>query len=179
MYCRSCGNELQATADICMKCGVPRGRGNGYCPFCGARVNPDAVVCVSCGKMLNENTNGGACMPDNARSGLAAGLLGIFLGAFGVHNFYLSFKKKAVVQLILTVVGIALMISCLMLFAFAGAFAYEDAYGALLTVVLGVVFAIVGAICICVSSLWSFIEAIIILCGGKKYDGKGVPINNV
>lgn len=162
-----------------MKCGVPRGRGSGYCPFCGTRVNPEAVVCVSCGKMLNQNTESGDCMPSNAKSGLAAGLLGIFLGSFGVHNFYLSFKKKAVAQLALTVVGIALIISCFMLAVFASAFAYEDTYGALLIAMLGVIFAIVGAICICVSSLWSFIEAIIILCGGKKYDGKGVPINNI
>lgn len=38
------------------------------------------------------------------KSKIAAGLLGIFLGAWGVHNFYLGFTKKAVIQIIVTVV---------------------------------------------------------------------------
>ena len=39
-------------------------------------------------------------MPDKNR--LTAGLLGIFLGIFGGHNFYLGYIKKAIVQLCLT-----------------------------------------------------------------------------
>lgn len=39
------------------------------------------------------------------RQKLVAGLLGIFLGAFGVHNFYLGNTGKAVAQLLLTCVG--------------------------------------------------------------------------
>lgn len=36
------------------------------------------------------------------KSKLVAGLLGIFLGAWGVHNFYLGFTTKAVIQIIVT-----------------------------------------------------------------------------
>ena len=39
------------------------------------------------------------------KSKVAAGLLGIFLGALGVHNFYLGYTGKAVVQLLLTVLS--------------------------------------------------------------------------
>lgn len=39
------------------------------------------------------------------RSKMAAGLLGIFLGWLGVHNFYLGFYGKAVAQLLLTLIG--------------------------------------------------------------------------
>lgn len=39
------------------------------------------------------------------KSKLAAGLLGIFLGGFGIHNFYLGYTNKAVIQLLLTVLG--------------------------------------------------------------------------
>ena len=41
--------------------------------------------------------------------GLVAGLLGIFLGAWGVHNFYLGYTKKGILQIVLTIVtcGIA------------------------------------------------------------------------
>lgn len=38
-------------------------------------------------------------------SKLAAGLLGIFLGCLGVHNFYLGNTPKAVAQLLLTLIG--------------------------------------------------------------------------
>ncbi|RBP97485.1 hypothetical protein CRD60_06900 [Bifidobacterium aemilianum] len=39
------------------------------------------------------------------KSKLAAGLLGIFLGFIGVHNFYLGYTGKAVAQLLLTLLG--------------------------------------------------------------------------
>ena len=46
-------------------------------------------------------------------SKLAGGLLGIFLGSLGVHNFYLGYTTKAVIQLVLTVAtcGIGSIIS--------------------------------------------------------------------
>ena len=37
-----------------------------------------------------------------AKSKMVAGLLGIFLGSFGVHNFYLGYTGKAVAQLLIT-----------------------------------------------------------------------------
>lgn len=36
------------------------------------------------------------------KSKMTAGLLGIFLGGYGIHNFYLGYTKKAVIQLILS-----------------------------------------------------------------------------
>ena len=41
----------------------------------------------------------------SSKSKLAAGLLGIFLGGLGVHNFYLGNTGKAMAQLLLTLVG--------------------------------------------------------------------------
>ena len=41
----------------------------------------------------------------SSKSKLAAGLLGIFLGGLGVHNFYLGNTGRAVAQLLLTLVG--------------------------------------------------------------------------
>lgn len=38
------------------------------------------------------------------KSKIAAGLLGIFLGSIGVHNFYLGFTKKAIIQIIVSCV---------------------------------------------------------------------------
>lgn len=38
-----------------------------------------------------------------SKSKIVAGILGILLGAFGIHNFYLGQTKKAIIQLILTI----------------------------------------------------------------------------
>jgi TM2 domain-containing membrane protein YozV len=39
------------------------------------------------------------------KSKIAAGLFGILLGAFGVHNFYLGYTGKAIAQLLITVLS--------------------------------------------------------------------------
>ena len=43
------------------------------------------------------------------KSKIAAGLLGIFLGSFGVHNFYLGFMGKAFAQLAITVLSCGML----------------------------------------------------------------------
>ncbi|MAN58696.1 MAG: hypothetical protein CMC08_02540 [Flavobacteriaceae bacterium] len=49
---------------------------------------------------------------------LLAGLLGIFLGAFGVHKFILGYNQEGIILLVITLIGI--VTSCL----FFGAFIY-------------------------------------------------------
>ncbi|MBT1180417.1 NINE protein [Bifidobacterium sp. CP2] len=44
------------------------------------------------------------------KSKMVAGLLGIFLGSLGVHNFYLGYTGKAVAQLLLTLIGWIILI---------------------------------------------------------------------
>ncbi len=74
-----------------------------FCWNCGKEIDTNAVVCVHCGvsvtKMRKENTD------PLAKSKLVAGLLGILLGEFGVHNFYLGYTKRGLAQLLLTCVG--------------------------------------------------------------------------
>lgn len=41
----------------------------------------------------------------NGKSKVLAGFLGIFLGSYGVHNFYLGYTSKAIAQLLLTTLG--------------------------------------------------------------------------
>ena len=36
---------------------------------------------------------------------MAAGVLGICLGGLGIHNFYLGYNAKAIIQLILGILG--------------------------------------------------------------------------
>ncbi len=74
-----------------------------FCSNCGAELNENQDVCLKCGvKIKKQNASND---DPNAKSKMAAGLLGIFLGAFGVHNFYLGYTGKAVAQLLITVLS--------------------------------------------------------------------------
>lgn len=150
MYCKNCGNALNAGDNICTNCGTPAGQGTNYCSNCGTQATPGAAVCIACGQPLaasNLNVNPyGTPAVAGAKSKMAAGLLGIFLGAFGVHNFYLGYTKKAVIQLVATILGIIL--SCI-------------GIGAL--VVFGI-------------EVWGIIEGIFILTGKINVDGQGNPL---
>lgn len=79
MYCRNCGNQMDAQAAICVKCGVAKNNGNNFCHNCGQGTNAGAQVCVNCGVNL---ISGG-----EQKSKMAAGLLGIFLADLGYTDF--------------------------------------------------------------------------------------------
>lgn len=95
MFCRNCGAAMQPNQAVCLTCGTATGTGNAFCPNCGQPVAPTAAVCVSCGVALQQEQAG-------SKSKIAAGLLAIFLGQLGIHNFYLGYTKKAVIQLLIT-----------------------------------------------------------------------------
>lgn len=104
MFCKNCGNPMDANAAICVKCGVAKGVGAAFCPNCGEATAPGAAVCLKCGSTLT-----GAAAGGEQKSKLTAGLLGLFLGGIGIHNFYLGNTGRAILQIVLTVVtcGIA------------------------------------------------------------------------
>ena len=93
------------------------------CPNCGGSVPPGVNRCNKCGSFIEQAVPqqapqqapmapvmapAGAPAPavpaGPPKSKIAAGVLGILLGAFGVHNFYLGNIGFAVTQLLLTVV---------------------------------------------------------------------------
>ena len=137
-FCKNCGEPyVTDEAVMCVKCGVSKGQGTNYCHNCGKPVAPGAEVCLNCGVANKKVANA------SSKSKIVAGLLGIFLGCFGVHNFYLGYTSKAVTQLVLTIVGIVL--SCVVVGAF---------------LVLGI-------------EIWGLVEGIMILCGKIDVDGHG------
>ena len=97
MFCKNCGNQMDDNAAVCVKCGVAKGQGELFCPVCGEATQPGAAVCMKCGTALHNIPLG-----KEPKSRLTAGLLGIFLGGFGVHNFYLGYTGKAIAQILLT-----------------------------------------------------------------------------
>lgn len=78
-------------AKFCQKCGTELKTNDAFCSNCGANTGTTQVV----------NSNNAS----DAKSKMAAGLLGIFLGCFGVHNFYLGYTGKAVGQLLISVLS--------------------------------------------------------------------------
>ena len=100
MFCKNCGNEMDQNAAVCVKCGYGKGKGNKFCPNCGSELEPNAQFCVKCGASVAPEQQ---INPLNQKSKIAAGLLGIFLGGFGIHNFYLGYTGKAIGQLVLTI----------------------------------------------------------------------------
>ena len=82
-------------AKFCQKCGTELKKDDTFCSNCGSPIDGEKKVATTT-TTTNSSTN---------KSKMAAGLLGIFLGCFGVHNFYLGYTGKAVGQLLLTLVG--------------------------------------------------------------------------
>jgi len=77
-----------------------------FCRNCGEALPENAYVCVKCGVRVMDNIQSNNVNSNpNAKSKIAAGLLGIFLGSLGVHNFYLGYTGKAVGQLLLTLLS--------------------------------------------------------------------------
>ncbi|MCC8073266.1 MAG: TM2 domain-containing protein [Clostridiales bacterium] len=104
MFCKNCGSAMDNLAAVCVNCGAPTGAGNQFCPNCGKPTPPNAAFCTTCGVALNNmyaQNQGGV---NNAKSKMAAGLLAIFLGTLGIHNFYLGYTTKAVIQLVVSLV---------------------------------------------------------------------------
>ncbi len=93
-FCSSCGSSLSTDTKFCPNCGAPVGQGSTDVP-------------TSAAPQMNSNNN--TSYVAGAKSKMVAGLLGIFLGAWGIHNFYLGYSGKAILQIALTVItcGIA------------------------------------------------------------------------
>lgn len=108
-----------------------------FCKNCGNEIADNAAVCVNCGVAVE------TAPVVSEKKKIVAALLAFFLGGLGIHNFYLGHKKKAIIQLVLYIVGWA-----------------TAAIG------IGVVFtAAVG--------IWAFVEFIMILIGKiDDADGK-------
>lgn len=89
-----------------------------FCSNCGAQIPDGSTFCSKCGTQVKAqsnnqttaNTQNNVSQSNAGKSKMAAGLLGIFLGVWGVHNFYLGYKTKAIIQVLLGTVGCILII---------------------------------------------------------------------
>lgn len=107
MFCRNCGKEMNDNAAVCVSCGVAKGDASNFCPNCGSETSVLATVCVKCGIALNNKNGTNSFSGEKTKT--VAGVLAIFLGFFGAHEFYLGNNKKAVTRLIVTAVAFILI----------------------------------------------------------------------
>jgi TM2 domain-containing membrane protein YozV len=112
MYCKNCGSQISEGYTYCVSCGVGLNMGQSYCSSCGAPMAPEYQNCVNCGAFAGVGAppgQGGAQVYPVQKSRLMAGLLGVFLGAFGVHNFYLGYTGKAIAQLLISLLSCCIL----------------------------------------------------------------------
>lgn len=102
MYCTNCGAEISDNAVVCVKCGCSPTANANYCRNCGAETAKGAVACVKCGCALNGAH--AVTGKEGSNRWTIALILNIFLGCYGIHNFYLGNTKTGVMQLVLTIV---------------------------------------------------------------------------
>lgn len=120
MFCKYCGKDLGDTKEeICEDCkkkneNIDSKETSSNTDNATFNENEKNETVVEA-EVIDENANSSdSSNEDKRKSKLAAGLFGIFLGAFGVHNFYLGYEGKAIAQLLITVLSCGI-------FAFASA----------------------------------------------------------
>lgn len=76
-----------------------------YCKKCGKEIKGKKDICEDCSKISETTVINTVAVSYEPKSKLTAGLLGLFLGSLGVHNFYLGYNGKAIAQLLITIIG--------------------------------------------------------------------------
>ena len=155
--CENCGNVISASSKFCPTCGNTMQPTNPVPPqnFAqqqqnyGQPQNYQQYNSQYYGQGAPQNYNQyNTQIYQDQKSKIAAGLLGLFLGTLGIHNFYLGYIGKAVAQLVLTILGYITLIF------------------------------IIGGVFLAITGIWAVIEGIMILVGAISVDGKGVPLKD-
>ncbi len=73
------------------------------CPHCGLQLEPRNIAAQSCNMPADARRRGAASGTRSWRNRWVAGILGVLLGAFGVHRFYLGYTGIGVLQIVLTI----------------------------------------------------------------------------
>ena len=90
-----------------------------FCTNCGQKVEDGQATCMNCGNVVGSgytqtnqtyqtNQSYTGAVPGQ-KSRIAAGILGILLGALGIHNFYLGYTGKAIAQLLMTLLSCGIL----------------------------------------------------------------------
>ena len=107
-------------------------------------------------------------MTQNKKSAITAGLLGIFLGGLGAHNWYLGEKGKGVAHLCLIGGGVLLQITSgaalLYLLPFSTFLSWDS---------ISEILSAAAAPAMAASAIWGLVEGIVILARGDAGLARG------
>ena len=103
------------------------------------------------------------------KSKTAAGLFGILLGSFGVHNFYLGYIGKAILQICLYWGGVVGMFIAAILF-------YLSILLFFIPLIVAIPLSIVAFAATWGTWIWCMLEGIFILTGKISCDARGIPL---
>ena len=78
MFCSRCGNEIAS--------------GDRFCPKCGLPLVQTAPVPNGIPSDVHDRKH-------------LAGLLGVLLGGFGIHKFYLGFTEEGILEIVMTLIS--------------------------------------------------------------------------
>lgn len=152
---------------ICSNCGAQINGTVNFCPNCGNQLPVQNTVPVAPVQISSEPIQN--TQEISPKSRLAALLLGIFLGRFGVHNFYLGRIGRGIAQLIMFLLGF----SGYMALVVKAAVDNVHNISKVPTTTMGLlplIFVLISA-----PSIWSLVEWILVACG-KMTDGKKLPV---
>ncbi len=112
MYCKNCGNLIEEHVASCSVCKIPKGSGEIFCGSCGRIMTPGMPYCTTCGyknsrvgifsairQFVKQASNKDGCSKKTAM------ILAVVLGFTGLHNFYLGYNTKGLIQLILFILS--------------------------------------------------------------------------
>lgn len=94
---------------FCKQCGKPIDDGQELCEDCSKTINENPINETSTSESVNSQNVNNTSSSTVGKSRLLAGLLGIFLGTFGVHNFYLGYTGKAIAQLLISLLSCGIL----------------------------------------------------------------------
>lgn len=89
--CQNCGAVLQLPPSDCRDVNDLK-----LCPHCRKLVDSDAAVCPYCDELLVDME--GSAMPESGKQRKIYILLGLFFGAYGIHNFYAGRRSVGCIQ---------------------------------------------------------------------------------
>lgn len=85
-----------------------------FCEYCGSEMKQEAPQVINItnnyysdapNDRIDRSFVNVEPTPTTQRNKFVAGILGLVLGFLGAHNFYLGYKKRAIVQLVLTILS--------------------------------------------------------------------------